>query len=111
MFKSTGLTTAPTQKVTWVIGACWGGDRVADGDRVVVAADQDFADDEPQDALLFVEGQLVQAVVEATEEPFEGVSEFEVGLGVVKLGVERVELRLERGLALAQRGHPGAEFC
>ena len=65
---------------------------MADGDRVVVAADQDFADDEPQDALLFVEGQLVQAVVEAAEEAFEGVGELEVGLGVVELGVERVEL-------------------
>jgi len=32
---------------------------------VVVVADHDFADNEPQDALLFVEGQLVQAVVEA----------------------------------------------
>ena len=48
-----GVMTAPTQKVTWVIGA-WvrDGDRVADGDGVVVAADQDLADDEPQDALL-----------------------------------------------------------
>src|SRR5450631_1305760 len=37
--------TAPTQKVTWVVGAGGGGDCVADGDRVVVAADQYFADD------------------------------------------------------------------
>ena len=103
--------TAPTQEATWVIGACRGGDRVADRDRVVVAADQNFADDESQDALLLVEGQLVQAVVEATEEPLEGVGEFEVGLGVVQLCVERVELGAERGLALAQRGHPGAELC
>ena len=83
---------------------------MADRDLVVVAADQDFADDQPQDALLLVEGQLVEAVVEAPEEAFERVGEFEVGLGVVELGVERVELGLERGLALAQCGHPGAEL-
>jgi len=47
---------------------------VADRDRVVVAADEDFADDESQDALLLVEGQLVQAIVEAAEESC-GVSE------------------------------------
>ena len=99
--------TAPTQKVTWVIGACGGGDRVADRDRVVVAADQDFADDEPQDALLFGEGELVEPVGEAVEEAFEGVGELEVGLGVVQLGVERVELGAQGGLALAQRRASG----
>jgi hypothetical protein len=82
---------------------------VADGDGVVVA-DEYFADDESQDALLFFDGQLVQTVAEAGEESFEGVREFEVGLGVVQLGVERVELGAERALALAQRGHPGAEL-
>ena len=80
--------TAPTQKVTWVIGACGGRDRVADRDRVVVASDQDFADDETQDALLFGDVELVQPVGEAAEEAFEGVGELEVGLGVVQLGVE-----------------------
>src|SRR5215207_3688644 len=43
-----GIVTAPTQKVTWLAGACGGGDRVADGDLFVVAADEHFADDEPQ---------------------------------------------------------------
>src|SRR6266567_56541 len=99
MFANNGETTAPTQKATWVIGACRGRDRVADRDLVVVAADQNFADDEPEDPLLFVEGELVQAVVEAAEESFEGVGEFEVGLGVVEFCVERVELGAERGLA------------
>ncbi|MGO9829076.1 MAG: hypothetical protein ACLPJH_02980, partial [Myxococcaceae bacterium] len=61
---------------------------MADRDRVVVAADQDFADDEPQDPLLFVEGQLVEAVAEEGEEALEGVGELEVGLGVVQLCVE-----------------------
>ena len=109
-FASSGEMTAPTQKVTWVIGACWGRDRVSDGDRVVVAADEHFADDEAQDSLLFFEVELVESVGEAAEEALEGVGEFEVGLGVVKLGVERVELGAECGLALAQRGHPGAQL-
>ena len=34
----------------------------------------------------------------------------EVGLGVVQLGVEAVELGLQRGLAFAQGGHPGAQL-
>ena len=54
--------------------------------------------------------QLVEAVGEAAEEPFEGVGELEVGLGVVELGVERVELGAQGALALAQRRHPGAQL-
>jgi Reverse transcriptase (RNA-dependent DNA polymerase) len=54
-----GVATAPTQWVTSVGASVRGGDRVADRDLVVVAADQDFADDEPQDALLLVERELV----------------------------------------------------
>lgn len=57
---------------------------MADRDRVVVAADQDFADDEPQDALLVGDADLVQFVAESGEEAFEGVGELEVGLGVVQ---------------------------
>jgi hypothetical protein len=77
---------------------------VADGDRVVVADDEDFADDEPQDSLLLGDVELVETVGEAAEEAFEGVGELEVGLGVVQLGVERVELGAQGALALAQRG-------
>src|SRR5215216_1603675 len=69
-FARTGELTAPTQWVTSVGVSVRGGDRVADRDLVVVAADQDFADDEPQDALLLVERELVQAVAESGEEPF-----------------------------------------
>src|SRR5215207_3189993 len=105
-----GIATAPTQKVTWLAGACGGGDRVADGDLFVVAADEHFADDEPQDALLFLDVQLVEPVGEAAEEAFERVGELEVGLGVVELCLERVELGAQRGLALAQGGGAGAEF-
>ena len=74
------------------------------------AADQDFADDEPQDALLAGDVELVQAVGEAAEEPFEGVGELEVGGGVVQLGVEAIELGLQGVLARAQGGHPGAQL-
>jgi hypothetical protein len=101
--------TAPTQKVIGSLGPVGGGDRMADRDRVV-AADHDFADDEPQDALLFLEGQLIEPVGESAEESFEVVSECEVGLGVVQLCVERVELGAEHGLAFAQGGHPGAQL-
>jgi hypothetical protein len=83
---------------------------VSDGDGVVVAADEHLADDEPQDALLFVDGELVEAVGEPCEERFEGFGELEVGLGVVELGVERVELGAQRALALAQRRGAGAQL-
>jgi hypothetical protein len=102
--------TAPTQKVTWVIGAVGCRDRVSDRDGVVVAADEDFADDEAQDALLFGDVELVEAVGEPAEERLEGVGELQVGLGVVQLGVEAVELGLERALALAHRRGAGAEL-
>jgi hypothetical protein len=103
--------TAPTQKVTWVVEpSVGGGDRVADRDLVVVAADQDFADDEPQDALLSGGVELVEPVGEAAEEPLEGVGELEVGLGVVQFGVEAVELCLQCGLTLAQRRCASAQL-
>jgi hypothetical protein len=76
---------------------------VSDRDVVVVASDEYFADDEPQDALLFFEGQLVQSVGDAAEEALERVGELEGGLGVVQFGVERVELGAQRGLACAAR--------
>jgi hypothetical protein len=102
--------TAPTQWVTSVGASVRGGDRVADGDLVFVAADQHLAHDESQDPLLLFGVQLVETVAQAGEEAFEGVGELEVGLGVMEVGVERVELGLESGLAFAQRGHPGAQL-
>src|SRR5215218_1066178 len=110
-FARTGETTAPTQWVTSITAAAGrGGDRVPDGDRVVVTADENFADHEPQDALLAGDVELVEAVGEAAEEPLDGLGELEVGLGVVQLAFERVELGLQGALALAQAGHPGAEL-
>jgi hypothetical protein len=55
---------------------------VAGRDLVVVFADQDFADDEPQERCVLVEAELVQTVGEAAEESFQGVGELAVGLGV-----------------------------
>jgi hypothetical protein len=83
---------------------------VTDRDLVLVAADEDLADDEPQDALLAGGVELFESVGEAAEELVEGVGELQVGLGVVQLGVEAVELGLQRALALAQRGHAAAEL-
>src|SRR6266542_4492804 len=105
-----GVVTAPTQLATWRSVAARRGDRVTDGDIVLLAADEDFAHDEAQDALLLVHGQLVEAVGEAGEEAFERLGELEVGLGVVQFGFEGAELRGERGLALAQLGHPLAQL-
>jgi hypothetical protein len=102
--------TAPTQRVTWVVGARGGRDRVADRDGVVVSADEDFADDESQDSLLAGDVELVEAVGETAEEAVDRVGELEVGGGVVQLGVEAVELGLQGGLARAQGGHPVAEL-
>src|SRR6266498_3331846 len=104
------VRTAPTQLATWRSVAARRGDRVTDGDIVLLAADEDFAHDEAQDALLLVHGQLVEAVGEAGEEAFERLGELEVGLGVVQFGFEGGELRGERGLALAQLGHPLAQL-
>src|SRR6266511_2537761 len=93
MFASSGERTAPTQLATWRSVAARRGDRVTDGDIVLLAADEDFAHDEAQDALLLVHGELVEAVGEAGEEALERLGEFEVGLGVVQFGLEGGELR------------------
>ena len=81
---------------------------MADGD--VVFADQDLADDEPDDLLALLDGQALGVVGEPGAEAVECLGELEVGLGVVQLGVECVELRLDRGLAFAELGGAGAEL-
>jgi hypothetical protein len=79
--------TAPTQQVTWVIGACGGGDRVSDRDAVV--ADEHFSDDQLYDALAFLDGQVLGVLGEAGKDcsRFSASCELEVGLGVVQFGV------------------------
>ena len=72
--------------------------------------DQYLADDEPDDLLALFDGQALGVVGEPGAEAVECLGELEVGLGVVQLGVERIELRLDRGLAFAQLGGAGAEL-
>src|SRR5207248_2672309 len=73
-----GVVTAPTQQVTWVIGAGGGGDGVADRDAVVV--EEYFSDDELNDALAFLDGQVLGVLGEAGEETLEVLWELEAGL-------------------------------
>jgi hypothetical protein len=70
-------------------------------DRDVVFADQNLADDEPDDLLALVDGEVLGAGGEAGAERLERLGELELGRGVVRLGVERVQLGLQRGLALS----------
>ncbi len=70
-------------------------------DRDVVLADEDFADDESDDLLAALDGQVLGVGGEAGAEAVERLGELEVGLGVVQVGVERVELCLDRRFALA----------
>ena len=76
-------------------------------DRDVVFADQDLADDEPDDLLALLDGQALGVCGEAGAEAIERLGELEVGLGVVQFGVERVELGLHRGLAFAELRRAG----
>ena len=87
-----------------------GGDRDRVADRDIVLADQDLADDEPDDLLALLDGQALGVGREAGTEAFELLGELEVGLGVVQLGVQGVELSLQGGLAFAQLGRAGAKL-
>jgi len=81
---------------------------VTDGD--VVAADQDLADDEPDDLLALLGGEALGVGGQAGPERFEGLGELKIGLGVVQLGVQRVQLGVQRGLALAELRGAGAQL-
>ena len=70
-------------------------------DRDVVLADQDLANDEADDLLALLDGQVLGVGREPRAEAFERLGQLEVGLGVVQLGVERVQLGSQGGLALA----------
>ena len=80
---------------------------MADGDRVVVAADEDVLDEELQDSRLFAGVHVVQAVGQAAREALEGVGKLEVARGVVEFGFDSVALGAQRGLAAAELGHTG----
>jgi hypothetical protein len=82
-----GVVAGSTQWATRSIAACRGRDRVSDRDGVLVPAHEHFTHDESHDALALLDGQLVESVGEAGEEPLEGFSALEVGLGVVERAV------------------------
>ena len=81
---------------------------MADGD--VVVAEQHLADNEPGDLLALLDRESVGVGGEAGAERVERFGELEVGLGVVQLGVERVQLDAQGRLTPAQLGHAGAEL-
>jgi hypothetical protein len=84
------------------------GDAVPDGD--LLGADEDVFDEQAQDALALGHGGGVRALVEAGEEAFEVVGEFEVDLAVGELGVQGVDLGAQAGLAAAQVRDAGAQL-
>ena len=70
-------------------------------DRDVVVADQDFPDEEADDLLALLDAELFGTGRQAGVETLERVGELEVGLGVVQLGLEGVQLRPQRCLVCA----------
>ena len=81
---------------------------MADGDLVL--GDEHVADEESDDLLALLDGQLLGVGAEALTEAVERVGELEVALGVEQFGVERVELGLQGRFALAQRGRAVAQL-
>ncbi len=79
-------------------------------DRDLVLADEHVADEQPDDLLALFGGQLLCVGAEARTEALERLGELEVALGVVQLGVERVEFGLQGRFAFAQRGGAGAQL-
>jgi hypothetical protein len=65
---------------------------VPDRDPLVLAADQHLAHDQAKDALALADVEGRGRLTEPREEALEGLGELQVGLGVVKLGIERAKL-------------------
>jgi hypothetical protein len=72
---------------------------VADDDAV--GSDEDFADDGAQHTLAVLDAGVVGAFAQPGEEAVEVLGEFEVGVVVDELGVERVDLSADGGFAFA----------
>jgi len=89
-------------------GAIRGRNRMPD--RNAVVADDDFLDEQSHDALAFQHAQPLGLGAQALEEFTQRVSESHVGGLVGQLGTQRVELRLQPRLALAQLGHAPAQL-
>jgi hypothetical protein len=91
-----------------VAGALPDGDAVPDSD--LAWADEDILDQQAQDTLALGHVSVVGVAAELGEEAFQIVGEFEVGVAVGELGVQRVELATQIALAGAQVGHPAPEL-
>jgi hypothetical protein len=81
---------------------------VPDGD--FLRSDEDVLDEQPQDTLAFFDGGGGGVPAQLGQEAFQVTGEFEVGVAVGGLGVERIELAAHAGLAGAQVRHLGAQF-
>src|SRR6266566_9652932 len=122
MLQSNGDSTPPTQWATRLLvtlrvgtggfliasGAFPDGDAVADGD--LLRADEDVFDEQPQHSLALPDSGGGGACAQLGEEAFQVVGELKVGVAVSCLGVERVDLGVQAGLACAQVRHPGTQF-
>jgi hypothetical protein len=91
-----------------VVGALPDGDAMPDGD--LVWADEDIVDEQAQDTLALGHVSVVGVAAELGEEAFQVIGEFEVGVAVGELGVQRVKLTTQVALAGAQVGHPAPEL-
>jgi hypothetical protein len=115
-----GVVTPPTQWITRrmvtlrvgagvVVGAAGGvladRDAVADGD--VVGSDEDVFDDQPQNALAFLDMGGGGSLVQVGEEPGDVGGEGEVELAVGLLGVQGADLVVQVGFPGAEIGHAG----
>ena len=78
-------------------GAGAGGDAVPDGD--FLRADEDVFDEQPQHPLAVLDGGGSGVAAQLSEEAFQVAREGEVCILVGGLGVERVELAAQAGLA------------
>ena len=67
-------------------------------------------DQQPQASLAFARQRRWRRCRAARSEAFQVVGELKVGVAVSCLGVERVDLGAQAGLACAQVRHPGAQF-
>ena len=114
-----GVVTPRTQKVTslvsTVIGAAqWraaprrrsrgDGDRVSDHDRVVV--DEHFFHDETDDTLSLKDVQRIGRLVQPREKGRERLCQAQIRRAISGLVGDRLQLRAQRLLALAQPRHP-----
>jgi hypothetical protein len=76
-------------------------------DRDVVFAEENLAHDESDDLLALLDREVLGAGRQPRPERVERFGELEVGLGVVQLGVQSVQLGAQGRLAFAARASAG----